>query len=227
MYLGCKQKAGDLGDNGDMIPSKLRLYHYWRSTSSWRVRWALAHKGIACEYVAVNLLDDETDRSEHRARNPMGYVPVLEADGKLLTESVAMLEWIEELWPEPRLLPQDPWLKARVRALVETINAGTQPVQNLSVLEKLSDDPAARKAWAQHWIRQGLASFEALARDISGKHCVGGSLTFADLALVPQCYNAGRQEIDVAREFPRIQAWVDAALATPSGQASHPDRFKP
>jgi len=162
MFLGCKHGHEDDG----VIPSKLRLYHYWRSTSSWRVRWALAHKGIPCEYVAVNLLDDETDRPEHRARNPMGYVPVLDADGRLLTESVAMLEWIEELWPAPGLLPRDPWLKARTRALVEIINAGTQPVQNLSVLERLSDDPAARKAWAQHWIRLGLDSFDTLAGDI-------------------------------------------------------------
>ncbi len=206
---------------------KLKLYHYWRSSSSWRVRWALAHKGIPCEYIAVNLLDDETDRPEHRARNPMGHVPVLEVDGRLLTESVAMLEWLEETYPAAPLLPRDPWLRARTRALVETINAGIQPVQNLNVLEMLSDAPETRKKWAQHWIRHGLRSFEALASDLGGKFSAGDQLTLADLLLVPQCYNAGRQEIDVGAEFPRLKAWVDAALATPSGQASHPDRFKP
>lgn len=211
------------------MAAPLKLYHYWRSTSSWRVRWALAHKGLlaSTELVAINLLDDSTDRPEFRALNPLGYVPVLEAEGARFTESVAILEWLDETRPEPRLYPGSPVERAHIRALVEVINAGTQPLQNLSALLAHSEDPEARKRWAQHWIRKGLHAFEVLTRSSRGVFSVGDTVTAADLLLIPQCYAAGRQEVSIAQEFPALQRICDAALATPAAQSAHPDRFDP
>src|SRR5258707_740787 len=117
------------------------LYHYWRSSSSWRVRWALELKGQTPKVVHVNLLDGENDSEAHLKRSPLGYVPVLESEGKMICESVAIIEFLEEKNPKPQLYPGDAFQKAHIRALIEIINADTQPVQNLTVTEKLSDDP--------------------------------------------------------------------------------------
>lgn len=211
---------------------RLRLYHYWRSSSSWRVRLALAHKGIDVEYRAVSLLDGESESPEHRARNPMGFVPVLEfldetdPGRRYLTESIAIIEWLEERFPQNPLLPQDPVLRARTRALAETINAGTAPLQNLTAQIQHTDDAAKRKAWAQHWIREGLSAYEALARPLAGKFSVGDSLTVADLCLIPQCYNALRNELRLD-DFPLVHAIYRNVLETPAAKQSEPDRFKP
>src|SRR6516225_10201834 len=113
---------------------KLILYSYWRSSSSYRVRFALAVKGVAYEYVPVDLLKDEHSSAEHKKRNPMGYVPCLVLDGAAFTESVAIIELLEDLHPEPRLFPRHPYERARVRAMVEVVNADTQPLQNRHVL---------------------------------------------------------------------------------------------
>lgn len=210
---------------------KLTLYHYWRSTSSWRVRWACALKGVELEYVAVDLLKDEPDSPEHLARNPMGYIPTLEipqAGGKsvYLSESVAIMEWLEETRPGPRLFPRDPLKRALTRQLVEIINAGTQPLQNLNPQYLYSDDPVKRKQWCQHWIRKGLGAYDQIVQATAGKFSVGDELTAADLCLVPQCYNAGRYEVPL-EEFPRVKRIHDLAAEMPEYQASHPDRFKP
>src|ERR1700723_2518626 len=120
------------------MSAQMTLYHYWRSTCSWRVRMMLAYKKIDVKYVHVNLLDDETDRPEHRARNPMGYVPVLEIEkSKYIFESVAIGEWLEETHPAQPLLPKDSFARAEVRALCELINAGIQPLGNLPVIDHL------------------------------------------------------------------------------------------
>jgi maleylacetoacetate isomerase len=214
-----------------------RLYHYWRSSSSWRVRWGLVLKGIAPEYVHVDLLNGESESEAHRKRNPFGYVPALEildgksAQGKLLTESVAILEYLDETVPTAPLLPKDPFARARVRALVETINAGTQPIQNLNVMLHLApdDDPDAvvkRKAWCQHWIRNGLSAYEALAKPIAGKFSFEDSPTLADLCLIPQCYNAARFDVSLDT-YPTIARIHENALKTEAYRQSEPDRFKP
>jgi len=213
-----------------------RLYHYWRSSSSWRVRWALALKKIPCEYVSVNLLTDETDLPEQRARNPLGYVPVLEileptglapltgGKPKYLTESLAIMEWLEELFPTPALLPADPYPRAKTRQLAETINAGTQPLQNPAVAQFHSPDPEKQKQWSLHWIRNGLAAYECLVQETAGEFSVGDTLSMADLCLIPQCYNALRQGI-LLSEFPRIDKIYHSCLLTESCQASAPDSF--
>jgi maleylacetoacetate isomerase len=205
---------------------QLTLYHYWRSSSSWRVRWALALKGLKPSFVSVDLLSGESEREPHLSRNPLGYVPVLNVDGRYLIESVAILEWLEENIPSPQLYPGDSWKRAHIRALVEVINSDTQPMQNPTVLDNYSQDVAQRKAWAQHFIRRGFSAFQILAAPSAGRHAVGDSVTAADLYLVPQCYNALRFDLDLA-EFPLIKRLYEEGLVTPECQAAHPDRFKP
>lgn len=208
------------------------LYHYWRSSSSWRVRWALIHKGIEAKYVAVNLLEGEQNASGYKARNPMGFVPALEVDGRLLGESVAILEYLEETHPTPALLPRDAWLRARARQLVELVNAGTQPLQNLYVLRTLYTSEDERAAWSRKVITRGLDALEATLNEIrksegvTGVYSLGDELSVADLFLVPQLYNARRFKVDLT-PYPLALAIETAALASPSGQASHPDRFRP
>jgi len=215
----------------------VRLYHYWRSSCSWRVRWALAIKGIACEFVALDMLTGETEGEAHRARNPMGYVPTLELlDEKLkdeknparrfISESLAIIEWLEETYPEPRLLPASPLDRAHVRRLAELVNAGIQPIQNLSVLEHLSEDAGVRKLWSQHWIREGFKSYETLVRLTAGQYSFGDQVTMADLCLVPQVYNAHRFGVDMA-EFPTIARIHSRALQTETCRAAMPETFQP
>ena len=210
----------------------LSLYHYWRSSSSWRVRWALIHKGVEAEYRAVNLLDGEQSADGYKAMSPMAFVPALEVDGRVMGESVALIEYIDEMRPNPPLLPKDPWLRARARQLVEIVNAGTQPLQNLYVLRTLYTTDEERAAWSQKVISKGLTAFETTLRHmrdaegVTGPFCLGETLTIPDLFLVPQLYNARRFKVDLTA-YPIAVSIETAALATPSGQASHPDQFKP
>jgi len=209
------------------ITEKVVLYTYWRSSSAFRVRIALAHKKIAYEPVYVNLLEEAQKTPEYRAHNPAGWIPTLAIGATELTESVALVELLEELVPEPALYPKSPIDRARVRALVETVNAGTQPMQNLAVLKKASEEQEGRTAWAKHFIARGLATFEALleryaAAGVSGPFAYGASLSAADCYLVPQMYNARRFKVDLA-PYPRVVAAEQAALATPAVQAALPE----
>ena len=210
---------------------QLRLFHYWRSSSSWRVRWAIRFKNLTCDYVAVNLLKNESEDKENLLRNPLGVVPTLEVQGSssnihFLGESAAIIEWLEETYPNPSLFPSDGLLRARVRQLVQVINADTQPLQNLGVALEHSEDPEVQKKWNQKWIRKGLNAYQELLKDTSGKFSVGDHLTMADLFLIPQCYNALRNDLRL-EEFPTIHKIYEEALKTDSCIASSPDRFKP
>lgn len=225
---------------------KLRLYHYWRSSASWRVRWALAIKGIRlqssregatrapiteCELIPVNLLAGEQKSQAYLQKNPAGVVPTLEImrDGKksqFLSESLAIIEWGEENFPKPNLLPKDPWERGRVRQLAQLINAGIQPLQNLKVAAFYSEDEAKKKSWNQHWIKTGLSAYETLVKQTAGQFSVGDSITIADLCLIPQCYSARRFDVDIAA-YPTIARIEQAALATEACQQSHNDRYKP
>ena len=224
-----------------LTPRALTLYHYWRSSCSWRVRWALDHYGIPYTPVAVSLLNDETDTPEFRKLNPAGYVPALvfrEFAGVrdcTLSESLPILELLTE-WAQKNLsalslrsdarllLPQDPWERAQVRRLAETINAGTQPLQNLVVLDAISREEAKRKAWSQQWIARGLTVYESLLAEGSGNYSVGDQISIADLCLAPQLYNARRVDLDLS-VYPRCLE-IEKALQNDAGfQNSHPDRF--
>lgn len=207
------------------------LYHYWRSSSSWRVRWALRHKGVAHDLVAVNLLEGQQQGDAHKARNPAQKVPVLLVGGAHLAESVAIIEYLEEAHPAPPLLPSGALPRARVRQLVETINAGTQPLQNLSVLRCVSADAAQQRAWAQHHIRLGLSAYEVLleqdGRPLDAvRFSHGDSVTMADLFLLPQVYNARRQGLDVA-QWPRVARIEAACLQLDDARLTSPDHLGP
>ena len=173
----------------------MKLYGYWRSSASWRVRIGLALKGVDVEHRSVHLVRDggEQHGSEHLARNPMRQVPVLELDdGRQLTQSLAILEYLDEQYPEPRLLPADPYLRARTRALTEVVNSGIQPLQNLAILQHLARLNVDRMAWGRHYIHQGLLNLQTMAEHTAGRFLVGDDVSLADIALVPQLYNARR-----------------------------------
>jgi maleylacetoacetate isomerase len=207
--------------------AKLTLSTYWRSSCSYRVRIALGYKGLAYEPVFVNILEGEQKTPEYLAKNPIGHVPTLTVDGVSFVESVAIIELLEELYPEPALLPKKPHDRARVRALAETINAGIQPLQNTSVLDHLGADKERRSAWLKHWLPRGLTAFEALMASaekdgVKGPFAFGTTLSIADCCLVPQVYAARRFGVDLA-PFPRIVRAEAAAMELPFVAAAKPE----
>lgn len=182
----------------------MRLFGFWRSTATWRVRIALAHKGVSYEYVPVHLARDggEQHRPEFVARNPMRHVPVLELpiNGTVrhLAESMAILEYLEEAIPSPRLLPKDPYLRARARQLALLVVSGIQPLQNTKVQRHVANELAQDgHAWITRWVVPGLEALETLTRETAGTYSVGDDVSFADVCLVPQLYFARRFGIDV------------------------------
>jgi maleylpyruvate isomerase len=206
----------------------LTLYAYWRSSSSWRVRIGLGLKHAPFALVPVDLLAGEQHAPAHRARNPTGQVPVLEVEdgGRTLrlVQSMAILEWLDEVLPEPALLPPDPAGRARVRALAEHVNSGIQPYQNAIVLRRMEELlPGSAKAWAAEWNRRGLDALEVAVRDGAGRFCHEDAPGLADCYLVPQLHSARRWGLDLAA-WPTLRR-IDAACAgLPAFQAAHPDR---
>lgn len=187
---------------------KLTLSTYWRSSCSFRVRMALGCKGLAYESVHVNLVTGEQKKPEYLEQNPIGHLPTLTIDGVAYTESLAIMELLDELYPEPALLPKNAHQRARVRALAETINAGIQPLQNTSVLDYLAYESPQRTTWLRHWISRGLEAFEAQMRrneeeGITGPFAYGPAPSMADCCLVPQMYAARRFGVDLSA-LPRV-----------------------
>uniref|UniRef100_A0A1I7ZZ26 maleylacetoacetate isomerase n=1 Tax=Steinernema glaseri TaxID=37863 RepID=A0A1I7ZZ26_9BILA len=204
----------------------LVLYNNWKSSCSWRVRIALALKGIEYEYKPVNLAKKEQRSSEYLKINPQGLVPVLAVGKKHLAESIAIMEYLEEKFPEKRkLLPQNPEDRAKVRGLTLLVAANIQPLQNLKVREYYAKgDPAKLKEWAVHWVEGGFTALEAelLKYSGNGKFAYGDNPTFLDAVIPPQVYNAREKfGIDMSR-FPTIQA-VDGRLnEIKAVQSAHP-----
>ena len=204
-----------------------KLYHYWRSSSSWRVRIALHWKGIPFDAIPVGLLDGESESDPHLSRNPAGFVPVLEVSpGRFLTESLAILQYLEKTHPDPALLPRDPWLLAKAWALSEVINAGIQPIANIPVMAHHSSDPEEQKSWCRHFIRQGLAVYESLLKETAKEFSVGSELSVADLCLIPQTYNAVRYQVDL-EPFPLIRRIQEKCLELPAFHLTRPDCYQP
>lgn len=209
------------------------LYSYWRSSCSYRVRIALALKGIDYEYRAVNLAakgGGEQHQTEYERLNPMKAVPTLLIDGAAIGQSVAILEYLEETRPEPALLPAAGQgataavQRAKVRQLVSIICADTQPLQNSSVLAAIAgDDEEGKAAFARKWIERGLRAYEKTIETTAGRYSVGDEVTLADLALVPQLYNARRFGIDVTTAFPALARIDEALQQLPAFRAAHPD----
>jgi maleylacetoacetate isomerase len=202
------------------------LYDYWRSSASYRVRIALNLLGIDYETVPVDLLKNEHKSPEHLARNPQGRVPVIDIDGLRLTQSLAIIEYLDETRPGSALLPPDPAGRARVRALALAIAADIHPVCNSGVAAHVmaltNGGEAARSAWMQKFIGEGLAAFEKLLdHPATGRFCHGDRPTLADLCLVPQVYNARRWRADISA-LARIGAIVDRCAELPSFKAAYP-----
>jgi maleylpyruvate isomerase len=208
----------------------MKLYSYWRSSSSWRVRIVLAYKNIAYEYAAVNLAPNSAHHfSEDSAPNPLRQVPVLEwQEGERslrLTQSVAIAEYLEERYPNPPLLPQAALARARVRQVVEIINSGIQPLHNsgtLADLRSLSDEERVQ-AFARSKIERGLSALEALALAHAGRFSVGDSPTLADVFLVPQLYVARRFRVELI-PYPKLGEIEGALSSLPAFERAHPDR---
>jgi maleylpyruvate isomerase len=207
----------------------MKLYGYWRSSCAYRVRIALALKGVPYELVVVNLLAKEQQAEGFMEKNPSAQVPVLEVerDGRVheLGQSVAILEYLEEQFPEPPLLPKDPIARARARQLTEVVASGIQPLQNLFVTRLLQHEHGIDpKPWCVLHIERGLAAYERIAKDTAGAFSVGDAPSFADCALVPQLFNARRFGVDVEAAFPLL-ARIDARCAEIGAfAAAHPDR---
>ena len=207
-----------------------RLHNYWRSSASWRVRIALALKGIPYEYVPVNIVGDQAEqhRPEYRAINPMTQVPTLEVieagRSQFLGQSLAIIEYLDEtLSNTARLLPSDPIARARVRQISEGINAGIQPLQNIPVLAEVERLGGDKSAWAKKWNERGLAALEELARRTAGAFLVGDAPSMADAFLVPQMYSARRFGADVT-PFTTLARIEKACLAMPGLEATRPEK---
>ena len=206
--------------------SELTLHHYWRSSCSWRVRWALAIKNLEYKCEAVNLLAGEQKEAKHLTANPAGFVPALFVDGVPYGESIAIMEWLEETYPSPPLLPTSAADRLIVRQLTNIISSGTQPIQNLAVQARVSEDKSERIAWAKYWIERGLGAYETLLQQHAGTYSFGSNITMADLCLIPQVYNALRFDVAM-NHFPKAQEIYDRCLELETCQAAHPDRFAP
>lgn len=200
----------------------MKLYNYWRSSCSWRVRIALHLKGLPFEYVAVNLLEGAHREPEYRRLSPWTSVPMLEVDGHRITQSLAIIDWLEERYPAAPLLPRDPYQRAQVRERAELINSGIQPFQNLSVIQRVKSSGADDKAFAQHFLRKGMQALEQLLQQSAGAFCVGDEVTLADACLVPQLYGCRRFGVEPS-EFPTCARIEKTCEALPAFKAAHAD----
>ncbi|PDS72866.1 maleylacetoacetate isomerase [Rhizobium sp. L43] len=205
------------------------LYDYWRSSASYRVRIALNLLGVDYKAVPINLLDGAHRKPDYLALNPQGLVPTLVIDGKTLTQSLAIIEYLAETRPECGLLPSDIADRQHVRALAYAVAMDIHPICNMHVVTHLmtiTDKADAREEWMKHFIADGLRKLEAMIGEFDGAFSFGDRPTMADLCLVPQVYNARRWGLDMTA-FRRI-ADIDARCAgIPAFQAAHPDRVKP
>jgi maleylacetoacetate isomerase len=206
----------------------IRLYGYWRSSAAYRVRIALALKGLAYESVEVNLLAGEQRDAAFRAHNPQGLVPALEIDGTVIGQSLAIIDYLDALYPDPPLVPREPLARARVLAQALVIAADIHPITNLRVLQRLAGqfgaDQPAKDDWYRHWIAEGFTALEEMAGD--GPFLGGDAPNLADICLVPQMYNARRFFLPL-EAYPKLVAADAATQAIPAIAAVAPERVKP
>jgi maleylacetoacetate isomerase len=204
------------------------LYDYFRSSAAYRVRIALNLKGVAYESVEVHLVEGAQRSPEHLVRNPQGFVPALDiGDGTILTQSLAIIEWLDATYPEPRLIPADPLARAAAMTQALTIAADIHPLNNLRVLKQLKRmgiEDAARDDWYRHWVAEGFAALEQMAG--KGPHLGGNTPGIADVLLVPQMYNARRFDLPLDA-YPRLVAADAAARQLDAFAAASPERVQP
>lgn len=195
------------------------LFDYWRSSASYRARIALNLKGIAYERVDIDLLKGDHRATDYRARNPQGFVPMLEAGGTRIAQSLAILDYLDSAHPEPALFPKDPAARAHVLALALIVACDIHPVNNLRIRNYLAAplglDDAVRSEWQVHWIAEGFAALEAMAASQAGAFLFGDAPTAADVCLVPQLYNARRlhMALDAYPTLLRAEASANALEA--------------
>lgn len=206
----------------------MRLHGYWRAGAPYRVRIALNLKGLEWDYVPVSLLAGEQRDETYRALNPQGLVPALEADGRIYTQSLAIMEWLEETHPAPALLPADAEGRAVVRAMAGVVACDIHPLNNVRVLQALKTDLGAAQPavddWVRRWIADGFSALDAMIARHGGQFAYGDAPTMADCCLIPQVYSAERFKLDlgpyphIARVAAHARALDEFARAAPEAQ---------
>jgi maleylacetoacetate isomerase len=203
------------------------LYDYYRSSAAYRVRIGLNLKGVEYESRPVNLLESAQRSDDYRALNPQGFVPMLEIDGHRLTQSLAILVYLDQTIPDPPLMPRDILDQAQVRTLALTVACDIHPLNNLRVLKYLSGtlgvEQDARDNWYRHWVIEGLRALETLAAPRAGQFLFGDTVTLADICLVPQLYNARRFNVPLD-DYPTLVRADENASRLEAFAAAHPDR---
>jgi maleylacetoacetate isomerase len=207
----------------------IRLYDFWRSSACYRVRIALNLKGLAYEAVDTSLVDGAHLSADYKAKNPQGFVPMLEIGGLRLTQSLAIIDYLDAAYPEPRFIPAERVARAQAMAAAYVIGCDIHPINNLRVLKYLKDelgqDQGAIDDWYRHWISEGFPALEAMA-DPDKPFLGGDAPGIADICLVPQIYNARRFETPL-EAFPNLVRIDAACTALAPFRAAHPDSVKP
>ena len=205
----------------------LTLHSAWRAGAPYRVRIGLALKGVTYDYAAVDLIAGDQREAAYRAVNPQGLVPALDlGDGHVLTQSLAILEWLEETRPTPPILPRSALDRATVRTMAGVVACDIHPLNNTRVGRKLSKmgvEQAAITDWIHGWIRDGFDALEPLLEKHAGQFAFGDTPTIADCCLIPQVYSANRFELDIT-PWPKIREVADNAATHPAFVAAHPNR---
>ncbi len=207
---------------------KLVLHNYWRSSASHRVRIGLGLKQLPFDYVVVNILHKDQHSDAYRARNPMAQVPTLEItedDGSVraIAQSLPILEYLEERFPERPIMPKDLYLRARARGLAEIVNSGIQPHQNLTTTKAVKAFGGDEVVWPKSFIVDGLAAFERAASDTAGAFCIGDAPSIADCCLIPQLASARRFGVDITKHA-LLLGIEERCLAMPAFANAAPDR---
>ena len=207
--------------------SQIVLYDYYRSSAAYRVRIALNLKGLDYERRQVDLLTSEQKSDEYRELNPQGLLPMLEIDGHRLTQSLSIIVYLDQCFPEPQLMPRDPEDGAHVRSMALMVACDIHPLNNLRVLKYLKNELKHSQeqvdAWYAHWITEGLSALEAMAKAGAGRFLFGDQPTVADVCLVPQLYNARRFNVPLG-DWPTLLRAEENANRLDAFAAAHPDR---
>lgn len=205
------------------MSSQLKLSHYWRSSCSWRVRWALELKQLKYDEEIIDLKTGIQGGPGFKKKNPAGFVPSLEVPGVgVINDSIAIIEWLDESYKGVALLPSASFKRAKVRELAAIIAAGTQPLQNLFVLNTISGFGQNKLDWARMIISRGLRTYESSIQTTAGKYSMGSQVSLADLCLIPQVYNAHRFKVNM-HQYPLCDRIYQNAILTPECKKAAPE----